>query len=73
MLDQVAITSYTGFVEDVEPRLKHALSAALGPDRGLEAAAEALSYGWEHWDRIRSMDNPAGYLYRVGYRSGLKR
>ena len=73
MLDQTRADSYTEFVEDVEPRLKHALAAALGPERGLEANAEALAYGWEHWDRIRSMANPAGYLYRVGYRSGFKR
>jgi len=30
------------------------------------AAAEALSSGWEHWDRIGEMANPAGYLYRTG-------
>jgi DNA-directed RNA polymerase specialized sigma24 family protein len=40
--------------------------AALGPDAGDEAAAEALAYGWEHWPRIETMENPAGYLYRVG-------
>lgn len=43
-----------------------ALGAAFGPERGREAAADALAYGWEHWDRIAAMDNPAGYLYRVG-------
>ncbi|MEQ9163039.1 MAG: sigma factor-like helix-turn-helix DNA-binding protein, partial [Ilumatobacter fluminis] len=32
----------------------------------LDAAAEALAYGWEHWDELSSMLNPAGYLYRVG-------
>jgi DNA-directed RNA polymerase specialized sigma24 family protein len=73
MLEQTATDSYTEFVEEVEPRLKRSLAAALGPERGLDAAAEALAYGWEHWDRIRSMKNPAGYLYRVGYRSGFKR
>jgi DNA-directed RNA polymerase specialized sigma24 family protein len=25
-------------------------------------------YGWEHWDRVQRMDNPCGYLYRVGAR-----
>ena len=28
--------------------------------------AEALAFGWEHWNRVREMDNPCGYLYRVG-------
>lgn len=35
---------------------------------GREAAAEAFAYGWEHWNRIGPMDNPTGYIYRVGQR-----
>jgi RNA polymerase sigma-70 factor (ECF subfamily) len=59
-------TGFAGFVEEVEPRLKRALTARLGRDVGLEATQDALVYGWEHWDRVRAMENPAGYLYRVG-------
>lgn len=33
---------------------------------GREVAAETLAYGWEHWERLRKMDNPVGYLYVVG-------
>lgn len=29
-------------------------------------SAQALAYGWEHWERLRQLENPAGYLYRVG-------
>jgi hypothetical protein len=58
--------SFTDFVRNTEPRLRVALGAAFGPERGREAAADALAYGWEHWDRVAAMDNPAGYLYRVG-------
>ncbi len=47
-------------------RLRAALTAAYGPDVGADAAAEALAYGWEHWDRLARMANPAGYLFRVG-------
>lgn len=47
-------------------RLRAALVAAYGPDVGADAAAEALAYGFEHWERVGAMDNPAGYLYRVG-------
>lgn len=50
----------------MEPRLRRALTATFGPEGGREAAAEALEYGWRHWERVRNMDNPAGYLYRVG-------
>ena len=58
--------TYTAFARDAEPRLRIALAAAVGQDLGREAVAEALSYGWEHWDRVGEMDNPIGYLYRVG-------
>ena len=58
--------SFTEFVGEVEPRLRHALCAAFGGDHGREATAEALAYGWEHWSRVREMDNPAGYLWGVG-------
>jgi DNA-directed RNA polymerase specialized sigma24 family protein len=54
------------FVNEVEPRLRHALVAVYGSDRGREAAAEALAYAWEHWSQLQKTDNPIGYLYRVG-------
>jgi len=46
--------------------------AAFGPEVGADAAAEALAYGWEHWDRISSMDNPTGHLFRVGQNVGKR-
>ncbi len=52
-------------MREVEPRLRHSLIPSVGLDAATEATAEALAYGWEHWDRLRHMDNPAGYLYRV--------
>lgn len=63
---QAQVESFTEFARDAEPRLRHALVAAYGPDVGRDAAAEAIAYGWEHWDRLRTMENPIGYLYRVG-------
>ena len=57
---------FTGFMKEVEPRLRHAFVAVFGQDRGREATAEAMAYAWEHWKRIRTMENPAGYLYTVG-------
>jgi DNA-directed RNA polymerase specialized sigma24 family protein len=47
-------------------RLQRAFVAAYGPERGADAVAEALGYAWEHWRRIKRMENPIGYLYRVG-------
>jgi len=73
MSQQVGVESFVDFAERTSPRLKAALVAAVGIDRAPDAAAEALEYGWEHWDRVRSMENPAGYLYRIGVSRGRRR
>jgi DNA-directed RNA polymerase specialized sigma24 family protein len=70
--DPTASDSFTAFVHDHETQLRHSLSAALGSELGREAAAEALTYAWEHWDRVAAMENPVGYLYRVGRDRGRR-
>lgn len=57
---------FTAFVVEAEPRLSYALAAAYGVEVGSEATADALAYAWEHWSEVKTMHNPAGYLYRVG-------
>ncbi len=64
--DETLVDAFTTFVEDAEPRLRHALCAAFGREAGRDAAAHALAYAWEHWDRVREMENPVGYLWGVG-------
>lgn len=71
--DKALHGSFTEFVVEVEPRLKRALCVGLGTERGVEATADALAYGWEHWERVRDMENPAGYLYQVGRSRGRPR
>lgn len=63
------VDRFTALCRDVEPRLRRALVAAYGPELGSEATADALSWAWEHVDRVVAMDNPAGYLWRVGQTS----
>jgi RNA polymerase sigma factor (sigma-70 family) len=58
--------SFDAFVSRVEPGLKQAFVARFGRNDGVEAASEAFAYAWEHWDRVSVMENPTGYLYRVG-------
>ena len=70
--DGIVVDSFTEFVKLTEPRLRHALTAMFGTEVGKEMAAESLGYGWEHWDRIRVMANPAGYLYTVGRDRGRR-
>lgn len=66
MGDQRGLGSFTAFFRETEPKLRRALIAAVGAEPGREAASEALAYAWEHWERIGHMENPAGYVYRVG-------
>jgi DNA-directed RNA polymerase specialized sigma24 family protein len=70
--DRTKVDGFVEFVETNERRLRHALTAALGFEAGRDAAAEALAYGWEHWDRVVVMANPVGYLYTVGRSRGRK-
>ena len=58
--------TFAEFHLTAEPQLRRALIARYGGEVGREAAAEALAYGWENWDRVSAMRNPLGYLYRVG-------
>ncbi len=50
-------------------RLRQVLVARYGWDRGLEAWHDAVAYGWEHRDRLATMENPVGYLFRVAQTS----
>ena len=70
--DRPTLESFSKLVDERGAQLQHALVAALGPEAGLEAASEALAYGWEHWDRVGAMANPMGYLYTVGRNWGRR-
>ena len=72
LADRTNVDDFVEFVETNEQRLRHALTAAVGFEAGKDAAAEALAYGWEHWDRVRVMENPVGYLYAVGRSKGRR-
>jgi DNA-directed RNA polymerase specialized sigma24 family protein len=63
---------FEALIAKIEPILRRAFVAAFGFEDGRDATAEALAYGWEHRERIVAMDNPAGYLFRVG-QSGHRR
>lgn len=67
--EDVDIGVFEEFVARSESRLELALIATYGPRDGRVAALDALSWAWEHWDQVEAMDNPLGYLYRVGQNS----
>lgn len=61
-----AVSAFERFFVRVEPRLRSALTSLYGADLGREATAEAMAWSYEHWDRVREMEHPIAYLYRVG-------
>jgi DNA-directed RNA polymerase specialized sigma24 family protein len=60
------VDDFEAWVRQAEPRLRRAYAGVRGMDEAGDAAAEALGYAWEHWDRVRAMANPVGYVFRVG-------
>ena len=69
----VDANEFTGFAREVEPRLRYALAAGFGVQRGREAVAEALVYAWENWDEVSQVENPSGFLYRIAQRYASRR
>jgi DNA-directed RNA polymerase specialized sigma24 family protein len=64
---------FVEFARSIEPGLRVALVAAHGVERGREATNDALVYAWRNWERVQSLDNPGGYLFRVGQRRARRR
>jgi len=67
------VAAFEAFFRETEPKLRRALVAAYGPDIGLDAASEALTYAWQHWERLSRMENLPGYLFRIGQTRGIRR
>lgn len=65
-------SDFERFAVDVEPRLRRALVAGFGTLVGREAAADALAWAWQNWDRVVGLESPVGYLYRVGRTLALR-
>ena len=61
----VGDSDFESFARAARPRLVRALAPLRGDD-AVDGAAEALAYAWEHWSEVKAMENPVGYLYRVG-------
>ena len=65
-MGQVGGDEFGRWFAEAEPRLRRAFAGTRGPQDAHDAVAEALGYAWEHWDRVREMDNGVGYVFRVG-------
>lgn len=58
--------AFDGFARSTGERVRRALVATYGVEIGTEAASDAMAVAWERWDQVAVMDNPAGWLFRVG-------
>lgn len=65
--------AFTAFARDMEPKLRYALAGSAPREDVREAVQDALIYAWRHWDRISTLGNPGGYLYRVARRRTWRR
>lgn len=54
------------FVATTGEQVRRALVSFYGVEVGVEAAAEAMAVAWQRWDEIEAMENPGGFLFRVG-------
>lgn len=57
---------FDAWLDGATPRLRRAYAGVRGPDDAADAVAEALAYAWQHWDRVKTMDNSIGFVFRVG-------
>lgn len=67
------LESFEQFVVGSRDRLLRALAAHHGPEIGAESLADAYAYAWNNWERVRSLANPVGFVFRVGDRAGARR
>ncbi|MEU1843278.1 RNA polymerase sigma factor [Micromonospora sediminicola] len=55
------------FYRDHVDRIHRALALAIGDGPvAREATDEAMARAYVRWDRVRRLDNPAGWVFRVG-------
>lgn len=75
MVDDVPVadsTSMAAFLAIEGVRLERALVARFGFEIGREAAADVAAYAVAHWHRLSGLENPTGYLFRVGQTSARR-
>jgi RNA polymerase sigma factor (sigma-70 family) len=69
--------AFEDFFEAERRRLLRALYLLTGnAEEAEEVLQDAFVAVWERWDRVGTMDDPTGYLYRTAlnrHRSGLRR
>ncbi len=65
--------TFRTFAVEAERRLRLALTPSHGPDATGDGITDALVYAWKNWERVKKMENPFGYLYRIASRVARRR
>lgn len=65
-------TEFEALLAVAQPRLRKSLVGAVGLDRVEDAVADALEWACHHQEELLRMENPVGYLYRIGQRRGRR-
>jgi RNA polymerase sigma-70 factor (ECF subfamily) len=64
---RVAFVSFDDFYRTHRTSVARALALTLRDvDLATEATDEAMARAYQRWAQVRSIDNPAGWVYRVG-------
>ena len=67
------VDGFEDWYREVYPRVVTTLTAGLGsPEAAADATAEAFVKAFERWDRVRAMDRPDGWVYRVAFNAGRR-
>ncbi len=62
-----ATAAFEEFYTARREHLARSLAMTLGNrDLGLEATDEAFTRAYQHWEKVRTYENPSGWVYRVG-------
>jgi len=57
---------YDRVVSPIVGRVQRGLIAQFGIEVGGEVASDVVLWAWEHIERLSDVQNPAGFLFRVG-------
>jgi RNA polymerase sigma-70 factor (ECF subfamily) len=61
------IVPFEEFYRDQRAPIGRALAMTLGDTQlASEAVDEAMARAYQRWDRVQALDNPGGWVYRVG-------
>ena len=72
IIDEQKSVAVDAFIVANRSGLERALVARYGLSDGLDAASHAIEFSVAHWERLSTMSNPLGFLFRVGHTHGLR-